>query len=45
MLVLFGAKFEILGEIFGTNSKVWVWYQLDCGGNDFSIMIHVLENF
>ena len=30
---------------FKKNSKVWIWFKLVCGGNDFRIMIHVLENF
>ena len=36
-------KTENLASIFGKIPKVWVWFQLDCVGNEFRLMIQVFK--
>ena len=44
-LGLFSWKSRNLKEILEKILKVWVWFKLDCVGNEFRLMIQVFKNF
>ena len=38
-------KSENWKEILEKILKVWVWFQLNCVGNEFRLMIQIFKNF